>query len=422
MKARTRILASSIILLLAFTGLAAYAIHPLLAGYWRDSPSADPSTERLVDLGYASWADVSPEDLNKSGVTYYDRRNAYDGLNFYASNTMTKAYLIDMDGRVVHSWDFNVPTEPWKHVELADNGNVFLVQYNLWKYDWDSNRLFKFKDGFHHDIDVSKGGRLYVLRDEYAMLDLPEYGLTKAKNNEIQVMLEDGTLLKNISLHDLVFVKDNDLPKKELLKKIVTNEYGENVGPKIREVDGKTIVSNERYDIFHTNTIEIVHRNITGFAVEGNALTAVRFLDLILVVDLDKEEIVWSWGQDDLQGPHQPTLMDNGNLLIYDNGLSRNYSRIIELNPLTKQIVWEYTANPPKSFYSEGMGGSQPLPNGNILITESTKGHAFEITRGGEIVWDFWNPEMNAEQKKRSTIYRMTRFSRQQLQEMNITV
>ena len=57
------------------------------------------------------------------------------------------------------------------------------------------------------------------------------------------------------------------------------------------------------------------------------------------------------------------------------------------------------------------MGGVQELPNGNILITESTKGHAFEITREGEVAWEFYNPDVNEVRDKRASIYRMTRIA-----------
>jgi hypothetical protein len=38
------------------------------------------------------------------------------------------------------------------------------------------------------------------------------------------------------------------------------------------------------------------------------------------------------------------------------------------------------------------MGSAQRLPNGNTLITESAFGRVFEVTKEGEIVWDYVNP------------------------------
>jgi Arylsulfotransferase (ASST) len=37
------------------------------------------------------------------------------------------------------------------------------------------------------------------------------------------------------------------------------------------------------------------------------------------------------------------------------------------------------------------MGKQQYLPNGNLLITESQAGRAFEMTAGGDIVWTYIN-------------------------------
>jgi hypothetical protein len=96
--------------------------------------------------------------------------------------------------------------------------------------------------------------------------------------------------------------------------------------------------------------------------------------------------------------------------LIYDNGWNkRNYTRVIELDPVKKEIVWEYKADPPESFYSRTEGYAQRLPNGNTLITESRKGRVFEVTKDKEIVWEWFNPEINKD-GRREGVYRMVRY------------
>ena len=100
--------------------------------------------------------------------------------------------------------------------------------------------------------------------------------------------------------------------------------------------------------------------------------------------------------------------MENGNILLFDNGMYRNYSRILELNPRTEKIVWKYEADPNESFYTRTRGGNQRLPNGNTLITETNKGHVFEVNKDGEIVWEFWNPDFD-KKGRRKVIYRMMR-------------
>ena len=99
-------------------------------------------------------------------------------------------------------------------------------------------------------------------------------------------------------------------------------------------------------------------------------------------------------------------LPDEGNILIFDNGgwagygspnpssptgrqnVKRDYSRVLEIDPTTLEIVWQYTPaeagliEPLDSsrFYSPFVSGAQRLPNGNTLITEGSDGRIFEVT------------------------------------------
>ena len=80
--------------------------------------------------------------------------------------------------------------------------------------------------------------------------------------------------------------------------------------------------------------------------------------------------------------------------MLFDNGCHRrvpspSYSRVIEADSATSQIVWEYRGDPPISFYSYRIGGAQRLPNGNTLICEGAPGRIFEVTPGHEIVWEY---------------------------------
>ena len=82
-----------------------------------------------------------------------------------------------------------------------------------------------------------------------------------------------------------------------------------------------------------------------------------------------------------------PTMLDNGHILIYDNGSTREWSRIVELDPVTEEIVWTYQADPVEDFYSRFYGSAQRLPNGNTYLADSLGGMAFEVTEDGDVVW-----------------------------------
>jgi hypothetical protein len=105
------------------------------------------------------------------------------------------------------------------------------------------------------------------------------------------------------------------------------------------------------------------------------------------------------------------TLPGEGNILLFDNGgvagydallglvptwqaKQRFYSRVIEFDPETLEIVWEYERILPDfgetyTFFSTIISSAQRLPNGNTLITEGNTGRIFEVTGSGELVWEY---------------------------------
>jgi hypothetical protein len=69
-----------------------------------------------------------------------------------------------------------------------------------------------------------------------------------------------------------------------------------------------------------------------------------------------------------------------------------DYSRVVEVNPKTGGIEWEYRDENVQNFYSGICSSAERLPNGNTLICESSKGRIFEVTADKEIVWEFISP------------------------------
>ena len=139
-----------------------------------------------------------------------------------------------------------------------------------------------------------------------------------------------------------------------------------------------------------------------------------RNINQIAVLDVDERGVDWSWGSGALRGQHQPAVLGNGNLLIFDNGRDQSrdrWSRVVELDPSSREIVWQYPEDPtgPARFYSRNRGGNQELPNGNILVTDSGESCVFEVTRNREIVWRWHNP-VQLSLTRREVIYRMQRL------------
>jgi len=142
---------------------------------------------------------------------------------------------------------------------------------------------------------------------------------------------------------------------------------------------------------------EWTHGNSCFMLPDGDILTSCRLTDYLYIIDRKTGDIKWRWGAGELSHPHNPTLLDNGNILVYDNGHHRPihhvpHSRVLEVNPKTNKIEWEYKDVTLLNFYSAVISGCQRLPNGNTLICEGYPGRFFEVTAEGEKVWEFTNP------------------------------
>ena len=167
-----------------------------------------------------------------------------------------------------------------------------------------------------------------------------------------------------------------------------------------------------------------------------NILFNSRDANLMAIVDRKTGKIVWRLGPD--FGPGSPDanigqivgahgahiipkgLPGEGNLLFFDNGgtagygepnpaapltgfhnVKRDYSRVVEMNPVTREIVWEYDwyknhkgilGHHGFKFFSPFVSYAQRLPNGNTMITEGDMERVFELTPDYEMVWEYMSP------------------------------
>ena len=137
-------------------------------------------------------------------------------------------------------------------------------------------------------------------------------------------------------------------------------------------------------DALHSNSIDVLTEQTAPFipgAKPGNVLLSLRNLDMLIVMDLDTETIVWtlrgSWRKQ-----HDAKMLSNGHILLFDNegGLTTGgRSRVLEINPKTAGIVWSYNGTDDDPLDSgDNRGGAERLTGGNLLINELTPAH----TRG----------------------------------------
>jgi len=181
-----------------------------------------------------------------------------------------------------------------------------------------------------------------------------------------------------------------------------------------------------------------------------NLITCSRETNITFIVSKETGRIVWKIGPNydetlELKalgwiiGQHHAHMIPRGlpgegNVLLYDNGgwagygapnpgsptgtknALRDYSRVLEFDPVTLKIIWQHTpteaglVHPIDSnrFYSPFISSAQRLPNGNTLITEGSGGRIFEVTADHRLVWEYISPH-RGKHSKMNMVYRAYR-------------
>jgi hypothetical protein len=313
-----------------------------------------------------------------------DAARSWDGLNLYVSAHAAEAVLFDMGGRVLHRWRCplrrlwpDLASYPevdkldyWRHVQVLPDGRLLGVYEGLGMVALDSASrvLWSYRGGTHHDFEVNADNTIDVLERQWHVV--PSVRADPGLYEDFLTTLSaDGKLLRRFSLI-AAFARS---PWSGVLTRV----------PKTRA------------DVFHTNSLE----RLDGGPEErdpafrrGNILVSLREISMLAVVDPRRQAVVWA-----KRGPwrrqHQPTMLPNGRVLLFDNvGAGNQLSRVIEVDPHDGKIAWEYRGEPGSPLASRSLGAVQRLPNGNLLVTDSHQGRALEVTPDKRVVWEFHNP------------------------------
>jgi hypothetical protein len=346
-----------------------------------------------------------------TGLLKYDAAKAYQGYTLIPPMESTTTYLVDMEGYIVHTWPSQYA--PGMHALLLENGNLLrgarlpkppimfggtggLIQ----ELDWNGNVVWEYKNHSpnsvqHHTFARMPNGNTLILCWEKKTRD---EAIAKGRNPEtvkengiwpdyIQEVNREGKVVWEWHVWDHIgtgpdqFNINFTLPSKTgFLSGADWTHF--NVVEYIPETDQIILNSRnfgETYLVNHkTGAVEFRWGNPCAYG-QGKCPS---FVDD---------------GDEQLFGPHSVTRLENGNLLIFDNGWQRpegNRSRAVELDPKNKVIVWQYAPRSANSMYSAYQGSAQRLPNGNTLITSTISGHILEVAGGAkpQIVWEFVIP------------------------------
>ncbi len=327
-----------------------------------------------------------PEDC----VKVYKPEKAYNGCTVFANHFNKEWWLINMKGQIVHHWDMPSPTASGvsilpngNHLRISKTGieptaNIGSVGSDLVEVDWEGNVVWKYVDPYmHHDYHLMANGNFMLNRH----VPIPPEIAAKLKGGIPETELEDGSMYGN-GHHEI----DRD-------GNVLWNWVGyEHFDP---EIESCPLCPRSCWD--YVNGIDVFPN--------GDVLASVRFHNTLIRIDKNTGDIKWTWGAWELGHQHDPSVLENGNVLVFNNnyhGLPEYehrrhvnvgaFSRILEIDPITDEIVWEYRDPIANNFFSPVCGSAQRLPNGNTLICESTKGRLFEVTPDKEVVWEFISP------------------------------
>jgi hypothetical protein len=357
------------------------------------------------------------------------------------------AYLVDEAGSVIHSWsnpthqlkpEDNPPSylRGWNHVEVDADGSLFAIVplRALLKLTPESKLEWSCDIAAHHDLAVRDDGMLFVLTEapRRVVVDGCAYVIL---DNLVTLVDSGGAVKSEVSLYDIL---STDSGLRQLINDAIqgrSESFRRRGWPTLedqvpREVVQETqaILGNAGYngelrralqrlralpgkpcDVLHTNTLELLDEHAEGIWNRGDLLLCMRELNTVAVVDPVRGKVRWWWGAEELSGPHQPSVLPDGRILVFDNGLNARRTSLIVVDPNSREVIWNWSAQPPESFFCPLAGGCERMPNGNLLVTNSTAGGAFELTMDGQIIWQLTLPvTVYGAEKGRVSIYRMS--------------
>ncbi|MBW2066309.1 MAG: aryl-sulfate sulfotransferase [Deltaproteobacteria bacterium] len=408
-----------------------------------------------------------------TGTTIYDPDRCWNGYTIFQAKE-TGAALIDMNGAVVQLWKglhgFPNTILPGGYV-MGSTGEravefAYQDQRDLVQLDWEGNIVWKF-DKYEYIEDPGEEPR-WMARQHH---DFQREGCPVGYYVPgMEPMVDRGNTiilchknLKNPKISDKPLLDDVIIEVTwdgEIVWEWVCSDHFDEFG--FSEEAKNVLARNPTMkpqgfgDWMHTNCVSLLGPN--RLYEQGderfhpdNLIWCGRQTNITAITDRRTGKIVWKLGpQYDCSpqlvrlgwiiGQHHAHMIPRGlpgegNILVFDNGgwagygapnpgspaghnnALRDYSRVLELDPISLDVVWQYTPVEAgflfpldcNRFYSPFISSVQRLPNGNTLVTEGSDGRIFEVTPDHEIVWEYISPYWGKKMKM-NMVYRAYRI------------
>lgn len=380
----------------------------------------------LLVFAWMSGASSYEAFTGPTGVLCWNQKKAYDGYTLFAPMINCKTtYLIDMEGNVVHTWESDFP--PGLYAELLPNGNLLRaaalpgkpnkgycgiggagglieeIDWNgkvVWRYKlWEKNKEIQ-----HHTFYRMPNGNTMILAWE---VKPQQEGIDKGRDPA--TLPTKPVVQKGVPMDDwwVDFIREVDPAGNTVWEWHVWDHVG--TGPDKLDINYKLPepvgLTYPNWDWSHFNSIAYLPDT------DQVVLNSRNFAEFYFINHkTGKIEYRWgnppaygqgkrpSWydnGDQKVFGTHCATVLENGNILLFDNGSEgpeERRSAVFEINPKTSEVVWEFEPKHTSSFFSHRQGAAQRLPNGNTFVTSTHGGHLFEIDKNGNVVWDYVSP------------------------------
>jgi hypothetical protein len=331
--------------------------------------------------------------FRKTGLTH-NGATALKGYVLVSPMTGSDTYLLDMSGQVVHHWRF--PGFRLIYSRLLPNGNLLTlagdeslptpnvapgqsaatfedqvratggVATHLIESSWDGDVVWQYENPrIHHDFVRLPNGNTWLPE----IVQLPD---------DVAREVRGGLRGRPPRI-----ISDDFLEIDAKGKEVRRLHLWQMLDPR-----RDPICPLERRDSWtHTNSLDLTR--------DGDLLFSCRHNSRVGIVDLKTGTLGWKYGAPDVHHQHHATALANGNVQIFDNGMHRPgmpQSSIVEVNPKSNEVVWRYNGSPEPQFFSGHISGADRLADGHVLITEGACGRVFEVTRKGEVVWEWISP------------------------------
>ncbi len=334
--------------------------------------------------------------LAANGVGVFDSTKTAKGVNLLDCTFWS--ILMDMNGNVLRHFPVGYPNL------LPDGTIIGKVDSFLVKLDADLNIIWKVPVPIHHEVKVSESGNIYLLS-----YDVHEFLNKQVRFDVVREYSPEGKLIFKWSTYDHLEEFVSIISKAKCNLNLATPycmakggalQYISQAPDRFLAEDSDTTQHPDaKFELSHFNSIYELPENkiaerIPAFR-KGNLLLSFNPYSCYGILDTTSGKIEWVGYLPEATTLHTPKLTPQGTILVFQNCTrGRLWTSINEYDPLTGNMVWEWTAQPKESLCAIVLGDVERLPNRNTLICAVSEkgGRSFEVTPQKEIVWDFVFP------------------------------